>query len=171
MFLHTQEVRGSSPCAPTLLFKGLQCLRLPYESTFGYKTSCFFPSFERCSRSHKRVFRVHQAAGLCVKGRQHKRLVRIRQQEITTSAPNQQWAIDFVHDHLASSCRADSPRQFGATERTWVESNKPYAGVEERGFAIRWKFVSFCRRGSGRRGGFNVPRGSAARSRRTAPYP
>ena len=52
--------------------------------------------------NHKRVFRVYRAAGLCVKRRQRKRLVRIGQQGKTVSAPNQQWAIDFVHDHLAS---------------------------------------------------------------------
>jgi putative transposase len=51
--------------------------------------------------NHKRVFRVYQAAGLCVKRRQRRRLVRIGQQETKTSAPNQQWAIDFVHDRLA----------------------------------------------------------------------
>lgn len=52
--------------------------------------------------NHKRVFRVYQAAGLCVKRRQRKRLVRAGQPQMTTSAPNQEWAIDFVHDRLAS---------------------------------------------------------------------
>lgn len=52
--------------------------------------------------NHKRVFRVYQAAGLCVKRRQRKRLVRSGQQQMMASAPNQQWAIDFVHDRLAS---------------------------------------------------------------------
>ena len=41
-FLHTQEVRGSSPCAPTILIKGLRGLRARPEWTVGYKTSCFF---------------------------------------------------------------------------------------------------------------------------------
>jgi len=52
--------------------------------------------------NHKRVFRVYQAAGLCVKRRQRRRLVRAGQPQIVASAPNQQWAIDFVHDRLAS---------------------------------------------------------------------
>ena len=52
--------------------------------------------------NHKRVFRVYQAAALCVKRRQRKRLVRSGQQQMMASAPNQQWAIDFVHDRLAS---------------------------------------------------------------------
>jgi putative transposase len=52
--------------------------------------------------NHKRVFRVYQAAGLCVKRRQRKRLVRAGQPQMAASAPNQVWAIDFVHDRLAS---------------------------------------------------------------------
>ena len=52
--------------------------------------------------NHKRVFRVYQAAGLCVKRRLRKRLVRAGQPQMTASAPNEQWAIDFVHDRLAS---------------------------------------------------------------------
>ncbi|MDX2181548.1 MAG: IS3 family transposase [Bryobacteraceae bacterium] len=42
--------------------------------------------------NHKRVFRVYQAAGLCVKRRQRKRLVRAGQPQLAASAPNQQWA-------------------------------------------------------------------------------
>lgn len=52
--------------------------------------------------NHKRIFRVYQAAGLSVKRRQRRRLVRVGQPRIAASAPNQQWAIDFVHDRLAS---------------------------------------------------------------------
>jgi putative transposase len=52
--------------------------------------------------NHKRVFRVYQAAGLCVKRRQRKRLVRAGLPQLISSAPNQQWAIDFVHDRLAN---------------------------------------------------------------------
>jgi putative transposase len=55
--------------------------------------------------NHKRVFRVYQAAGLAVKRRQRKRLVRAGLPQMTTSAPNQQWAIDFVHDRLVSGRR------------------------------------------------------------------
>jgi putative transposase len=52
--------------------------------------------------NHKRVFRIYQAAGLCVKRRQSRRLIRAGQAQMIASAPNQQWAIDFVHDRLAS---------------------------------------------------------------------
>ena len=53
-------------------------------------------------RDHKRVFRIYQAAGLSVKRKKRKRLVRSGRPLVTTTAPNQQWAIDFVHDRLAS---------------------------------------------------------------------
>lgn len=51
--------------------------------------------------NHKRVFRVYRAAGLCVRRRKRKRLVRAGQPEMAVSAANQQWAIDFVQDRLA----------------------------------------------------------------------
>jgi putative transposase len=37
-----------------------------------------------------------------VKRKKRKRLVRGGQPQLTASAPDQQWAIDFVHDRLAS---------------------------------------------------------------------
>ena len=52
--------------------------------------------------NHKRVFRNYQAANLSVKRKKCKRLVRSGRPPVTTTAPNQQWAIDFVHDRLAS---------------------------------------------------------------------
>jgi hypothetical protein len=39
--LQRQEVRGSSPCAPTICFKGLCFLRVPRMSTFGTPRACF----------------------------------------------------------------------------------------------------------------------------------
>jgi putative transposase len=52
------------------------------------------------SVNHKRVFRVYRAAGLSVKRRKRKRLLRQgRPQEVLTRA-NQQWVVDFVHDRL-----------------------------------------------------------------------
>jgi putative transposase len=52
--------------------------------------------------NHKRIFRIYQAAGLSVKRKQRKRLVRAGQPSLAAAEPNQQWAIDFVHDKLAS---------------------------------------------------------------------
>jgi hypothetical protein len=39
--LHTQEARGSSPCAPTIIFLRLQYLRARQESTFGTRPPAF----------------------------------------------------------------------------------------------------------------------------------
>lgn len=52
--------------------------------------------------NHKRVFRVYRAAGLSVKRRKRKRLVRQGQHDFLAKKPNQQWSIDFVHDRLAN---------------------------------------------------------------------
>ncbi|MDP8988465.1 MAG: DDE-type integrase/transposase/recombinase [Acidobacteriota bacterium] len=52
--------------------------------------------------NHKRIFRIYQAAGLSVKRKKRKRLVRAGRPLSMATAPNQQWAIDFVHDRLAS---------------------------------------------------------------------
>jgi putative transposase len=52
--------------------------------------------------NHKRLFRVYQAAGLSVKRRKRKRLVRVGQPAYLATEPNQQWSLDFVHDRLAN---------------------------------------------------------------------
>jgi len=52
--------------------------------------------------NHKRLFRVYRAAGLSVKRRKRKRLVRVGQPAYVATAPNQQWSLDFVHDRLAN---------------------------------------------------------------------
>lgn len=45
--------------------------------------------------NHKRVWRVYHAAGLSVKRRRRKRLVRVGRPQEAVSAPNQEWALDF----------------------------------------------------------------------------
>jgi len=52
--------------------------------------------------NHKRVFRVYRAAGLSVKRKKRKRLMRIGQPAFRAVRRNQQWAIDFVHDRMAN---------------------------------------------------------------------
>ena len=52
--------------------------------------------------NHKRLFRVYREAGLSVKRRKRKRLVRIGQPTFIATEPNQQWSIDFVHDRMAN---------------------------------------------------------------------
>lgn len=52
--------------------------------------------------NHKRVWRVYQEAGLSVKRRKRKRLVRGGQPLERVTAPNQEWALDFASDRLAT---------------------------------------------------------------------
>lgn len=52
--------------------------------------------------NHKRVFRVYRGAGLSVKRKKRKRLMRVGQPSFVATTPNQQWAIDFAHDRMVN---------------------------------------------------------------------
>ena len=52
--------------------------------------------------NHKRLFRIYRAAGLSVKRKRRKHLVRACQPRIRPTAPNEEWSLDFVHDRLAN---------------------------------------------------------------------
>jgi putative transposase len=52
--------------------------------------------------NHKRVFRVYREAGLAVLRKTRKRLVRVGSPCAVLTAANQEWALDFVHDAMAS---------------------------------------------------------------------
>ena len=51
--------------------------------------------------NHKRVWRVYREAGLCVKRKKRKRLVRRGLTAPMLSRANQEWALDFAHDAVA----------------------------------------------------------------------
>ena len=55
--------------------------------------------------NHKRVQRVYRAAGLCVGRLRRKRLARAYASPPRLSAPNEEWAIDFVSDVTANGRR------------------------------------------------------------------
>ena len=52
--------------------------------------------------NHKRVFRVYREAGLAVRRKARKRLVREGSPRPALTAANQEWAADFAHDAMAS---------------------------------------------------------------------
>ncbi len=52
--------------------------------------------------NHKRVFRVYREAGLAVRRKARKRLVREGSPRPELTAANQEWAVDFAHDAMAS---------------------------------------------------------------------
>ena len=58
--------------------------------------------------NHKRIYRVYREAGLAIRRRARKRLLRAGSPRPTLSAANQEWALDFVHD------AAESGRKFRA---------------------------------------------------------
>ena len=55
----------------------------------------------RCN--HKRVERIYREAGLSLRRKKRKRLVRQRVPMMAALAPNEEWALDFVADALASA--------------------------------------------------------------------
>ncbi len=52
--------------------------------------------------NHKRVFRVYREAGLAVRRKARKRLVRAGSPRPQLTAANQEWAVDFAYDAMAS---------------------------------------------------------------------
>jgi putative transposase len=55
--------------------------------------------------NHKKVQRVYRAAGLCVRRIRRKRLTRVALPRPELTAPEQEWAIDFISDVAASGQR------------------------------------------------------------------
>jgi putative transposase len=51
--------------------------------------------------NHKRLHRVYREAGLSLRRRKRKLCVRAGQPLQVCTAPNQEWALDFVHDAVA----------------------------------------------------------------------
>ena len=52
--------------------------------------------------NEKRIYRLYREEGLMVRRLKRKRVVRERSAEVLLSAPNQEWALDFVSDALAT---------------------------------------------------------------------
>jgi putative transposase len=51
--------------------------------------------------NHRRVFRVYREAGLAVRRKARRRLVREGSPRPALRAANQEWAVDFAHDAIA----------------------------------------------------------------------
>jgi putative transposase len=52
--------------------------------------------------NHKRIYRVYREAGLLIRRKRRKRLLGAGFARPTANGPNQEWALDFVHDAAAS---------------------------------------------------------------------
>jgi putative transposase len=83
-----------------------QLLRLAREKPrFGYRRIHLLLGREGVVVNHKRVQRVYRELGLSVKRTKRKRLIRVVRPRPLLSAPNQEWAADFVSDVTAGGQR------------------------------------------------------------------
>jgi putative transposase len=69
---------------------------------FGYRRLHVLLQRDGEEVNHKRVWRVYRAAGLCVKRRRRKRLVRVGTPSVAATRANERWSLDFACDGLAS---------------------------------------------------------------------
>lgn len=69
---------------------------------FGYRRLHVLLGREEIHVNHKRVWRIYKEAGLCVKRKKRKRLVRLGRPLEPAMFANEEWAIDFASDRLAS---------------------------------------------------------------------
>ncbi len=70
---------------------------------YGYRRLCVLLRRGGEDANHKRVHRLYREAGLSLRRKKRKRLVRQRPAAMAVHAINQEWALDFVTDALASS--------------------------------------------------------------------
>ena len=81
--------------------------------------------------NHKRLYRVYRAAGLTLRRKKRKHCVRVGQPLQVRTAPNQEWALDFVHD------AAESGRSFRVLSVIDVYTRECLALEVGTGFAGR----------------------------------
>jgi transposase InsO family protein len=76
-----------------------QLIELPREKVrFGYCRLHVLLQRDGQRVNHKRVYRVYREAGLMVRRKARKRLMRAGPLRPALTAANQEWALDFVHD-------------------------------------------------------------------------
>jgi putative transposase len=69
---------------------------------YGYRRLHILLADDGAVINHKRVWRVYREAGLAVKRRKRKRLVRVGRPLAPATEMNEEWAINFVSDALAT---------------------------------------------------------------------
>ena len=69
---------------------------------FGYRRLHVLLRREGVDVNHKRVWRIYQEAGLAVRRKKRKRLVREGRPQEAVTAANEEWALDFISDVLAT---------------------------------------------------------------------
>jgi putative transposase len=69
---------------------------------YGYRRLQVLVEREGERVNHKRLYRVYREAGLCLKRKKRKHCVRAGLSHQQTTAANQEWALDFIHDVIAA---------------------------------------------------------------------
>jgi putative transposase len=88
----------------------------------GYRRLQFVLKEKGMDVNHKKVYRVYREAGLMIRRRRRKRLLRAGFVRPLVTGANQEWALDFVHD------AAESGRKISRAER----HRRVHAGVYAR---------------------------------------
>src|SRR5437879_3650259 len=81
--------------------------------------------------NHKRVYRVYREAGLTIRRRKRKWLIRAGAARAAVTGANQEWALDFVHD------AADNGRKFRVLSVIDVYTRECLALEVDTSFASR----------------------------------
>ncbi len=81
--------------------------------------------------NHKRLYRVYREAGLTIRRKKRKHLLRVGAVRSAVTAENQEWALDFVHD------AAESGRKFRALSVIDVYTRECLALEVDTSFASR----------------------------------
>jgi putative transposase len=81
--------------------------------------------------NHKRVYRVYREAGLMIRRKRRKRFLRKGAARSAVNGPNQEWALDFVHD------AAESGRKFRVLSVIDVYTRECLALEVDTSFASR----------------------------------
>jgi putative transposase len=102
-----QLARATARCRPRAREEGALRQRLrelaAQRPRFGYRRLTVLLRREYGPLNHKRVYRLYRAEGLQVPRRRRKRVANNRATcRLQSSTPNEQWAMDFVHDTTAA---------------------------------------------------------------------
>jgi putative transposase len=72
------------------------------KARFGYRRLELELRAQGMKVNHKRVYRVYREAGLCLRRKKRRHCMRAGTGLRVCTVPNQEWALDFVHDVIAS---------------------------------------------------------------------
>lgn len=125
--------RGSRAEMDSVFAKRLKALALEYPR-FGYRRLAVLVRREQQPVHDKRIRWVYQSQRLLLRKRKWKRVQRQPAPLIRLSEPNQEWAMDFVHDAAGNGQKLPFLRW-------WTSTREPVCG---------WRWTPRCRQHGGR---------------------